>query len=255
MPNMSTCPTDSLFLKPTCPQTLPGTGTQGMLRASGLAPFRNPPGQGSLEDRPPRAQRFTNGGYFSEDAMPASLPGPPSSPCNPMLPLEVPIKMESDSGSEVTAESYSPNQPWLGASNITKRHLVTFPTRMHLKTEPDCRHPVYTTHLRLGMLGAPLHSRATAGPCRELAPFYPTHSTCLEPGSSHSVCTMGHSEGQHPALGCDCRAPGAMPVIKQEPLDSPPWAALGPRAVPGMFPRSASASLIPPRACEAPFLP
>ena len=74
---------------------------------------------------------------------------PPGAPCNPVLSLDVPIKMESESGSEDAADGYSvsPSQAWLGASDVAKRQLVTFPTRMHLKTEPDSRHPLYSPPL------------------------------------------------------------------------------------------------------------
>ncbi|XP_005407050.1 PREDICTED: aryl hydrocarbon receptor repressor isoform X2 [Chinchilla lanigera] len=243
---------------------MPHPGTEGTFSASSLATFRNPPGhvpntycsrmsrawrdicQGQLP--PPtcgtRMQCFTPGGYCTEDAKPPGLPMPPGTSCNPVLPLEVPIKMENDSGSEDTTEGCTPSQVWLGASDIAKRHLATFPTRMHLKAEPDCGHQVYNQPLSLGMLAAHPQSRVTAGPCRELGPFYPMHSTCLELGPTH-LCTLGCSE---------CRASEVTTTVKREPLDSPPWAATGRGAVPGIFPKSASAMRIPPRAAEAPFL-
>lgn len=239
-------------------------GTQSTFSASSLATFRNSPGhvpstycgrmsrswrdvhQGQVP--PPTCctgvQHFTPGNYCTEDAKPPN--GLPMPPCNPMLPLEVPIKMENDSGSEDTAEGCAPSQVWLGASDITKRHLVTFPTRMHLKAEPDCRHQVYTPPLSLGMLAAHPQSRVTARPCRELASFYPARSSCLEPGPLRHLCTLGHSE---------CEVPKVTPMVKREPLDSPAWAAPGRGTVPaGVFPKSASVTRILPRAPEANFL-
>ncbi|EHB11181.1 Aryl hydrocarbon receptor repressor [Heterocephalus glaber] len=244
---------------------LPPPGTEGMFSASSLATFRNPPGHVpsaycgrmsrawrdvSQGQAPPPAcrtgaQLFTSGGYCTEDVKPAGLLMPPGTPCNPMLALEVPIKMENDSGSEDTADGCTPSQVWLGASDVTKRHLVTFPTRMHLKAEPECRHQVYSQPLSVGMLAAHPQSKVTAGLCRELAPFYPAHNSCLELGPPRHFCTLGHSE---------CRAPEVTPLVKREPLDSPPWAAAGQGAVPGVFPKSAAAVQIPPSAPEAPFL-
>ncbi|XP_008575203.1 PREDICTED: aryl hydrocarbon receptor repressor-like [Galeopterus variegatus] len=276
----------------------PYPGVQGTFNASSITVFRNsplshPPGQppsvyssrtsrptrdgaqgqvhppachfpqGSLENRLPEpgAQCFTAGVYSTEDAKLRSLQTPLGAPCNPMLPLDVPIKMENDSGSEDTADGYSSSQVWLGASDVARKHLVAFPSRMHLKTEPDSRCQLYMPQLGHSVLGAPPHGRATAGPSRELAPFYPTQCTCLEcmhglpePEPPHHLCTQGCGEHQPSTLGCDCRAPGATPMVKQEPLDSPPWATHSQRGVPGMFRKSALGTLIPPKAPECAFL-
>nr|XP_012996381.1 aryl hydrocarbon receptor repressor [Cavia porcellus] len=181
---------------------IPHPGTEGTFSTSSMATFRNPPGHvpSAYCGRMSRAWRdiyqgqvplsscgtgmqcFTPGGHCTEDVKPPGRPMPSGAPCNPVLPLEVPIKMENDSGSEDTAEGCTPSQVWLGASDITKRHLVTFPTRMHLKAEPDCGHQVYNQPLSLGMLATHPQSRVTAGPCRELGPFYPVQSSCLELG-------------------------------------------------------------------------
>ncbi|XP_069913064.1 aryl hydrocarbon receptor repressor isoform X2 [Oryctolagus cuniculus] len=178
---------------------------------------------------PPAAQHFPAGSGSTEDTQGA--------PCHPLMSLEMPIKMEKDSGPEDAAGACSPGQVWQGASNVAKSHLVTFPTRVHLKVEPHSRPQVYAPHLGHRVLGAAPHSRAAAGPCRELAPFYPPPCACLEhlhslpePQRPLHLCTPGRPE--HQPLG-----PGDAPTVKREPLDSPPWA------------------LIPPGASECTFLP
>ncbi|XP_070376012.1 aryl hydrocarbon receptor repressor isoform X3 [Equus asinus] len=272
---------------------MPYLGVQGTLHASGVTAFRNSPSshpanhspsaygsrtsralrdrgqgqghpptscpfpQGSLENGLPQpaAQHLAAGGYSTEDAKLRGVPMPPGALCNTMLSLDVPIKMESDSGSEDTADGYSvsPGRMWLGASEVAKRQLVTFPTRMHLKSEPDPRHHCYTPHMGHGLLGA--HSR----PSRELAPFHPTQCACLEhmhglpePEPPPGLCARGPLP---PTLGCDCRAPGAAPVVKREPLDSPSWGPHSQGGAPGVFPKSGLATLMPPKASECTFLP
>ncbi|XP_075864031.1 aryl hydrocarbon receptor repressor [Microcebus murinus] len=264
-----------------CP---PYPGARGMVGAGGMATFRSAPvppspgqplgacssrvsrpwrdvqgGQeqplpglyppGSLENRPPQpgAQRFPEGGYPTEAPR---LQMPPGGPCDLALPLGMPIKTEKDSGSEDAADGYTPSQAWLGAGDMAKRHLATFPTRMHLKTEPESRYQVYTPHLG--------HCRAPARPSGELVPFCPAHCGCR--GHTHALPLQGpprplcvHQPPVPP--GCSCRAAGAAPVVKCEPLDSPPWAAHSQGAVPGMFPKSALVPPVPPRAPECTFLP
>lgn len=272
-------------------------GLQGTVHSSGVTAFRNSPGRhpgshspsayasrtsGALQDGckgpplpscpfpqgspdnglpPPRGQRLAAGGYSTEDAKFRGGPVPTGAPCNPMLSLDVPVKLENDSGSEDAADGYlvSPGQVWLGAGGVAKRQLVTFPTRIHLKTESDSRPHLYAPHLGHSMLGAHLSGRAPLRPGKEPAPLRPAHCACLqhvrglpEPDPPRHLCAHGH---QPPTLGCDCRAPGTTPVVKREPLDSPPWASHSQGGVPGMFPRSALPTLMPPKAPECAFLP
>lgn len=219
-------------------------GGQGQAHPPTSCPFP----QGGLENRLPQpsVQRLAVGGYSTEDVKVRSVPMPPGAPCNPMFSLNVPIKMESDSGSENAPDGYCmpPSQMWLGASDMAKRQLVTFPTRMHLKTEPDSGHHLYSPHLGPGMLGAPPR------PGRELTPGHPSLCVCLEPPPC--LCMRGH---QPPTLGRDCRAPGTTSMVKREPLDSPPWAAHSQGGVHRMLPKSALATLMPPTASEGAFLP
>ncbi|VFV41067.1 aryl hydrocarbon receptor [Lynx pardinus] len=272
-------------------------GVQGTVHSSGVTAFRNSPGchpgshspsayasrtsralqdgckgpplpscpfpQGSLDNGlpPPGGQRLAAGGYSTEDAKFRGGPVPAGAPCNPVLSLDVPVKLENDSGSEDAADGYlvSPGQVWPGAGGVAKRQLVTFPTRIHLKTESDSRPHLYAPHLGHSMLGAHLSGRAPLRPGEEPAPSRPAHCACLqhvhglpEPDPPRHLRAHGH---QPPTLGRDCRAPGTTPVVKREPLDSPPWASHSQGGVPGMFPRSALPTLMPPKAPECAFLP
>uniref|UniRef100_A0A452VAR4 Aryl hydrocarbon receptor repressor n=1 Tax=Ursus maritimus TaxID=29073 RepID=A0A452VAR4_URSMA len=261
----------------------PCPGVQGAVNTSGVTAFRNPPSchpgsnspsayasrtsralrdsdQGQAHPPPscpfprgsldsglpqPRGQRLTAAGYSIEDTKFRGGPVPSGAPCNPILSLDVPIKMESDSGSEDATDGYS-----LSPDRCT---------RMQMKTEPEAKHHLYAPHLEHSLLEAHPSVRAPLRPGRELAPFHPAHCACLErghglpePDPPHHFCAQGH---QPPTLGCDCRAPGTAPIVKREPLDSPPWASHSQGGVPGMFPKSAVATLMPPKAPECAFLP
>lgn len=262
---------------------VPYPGSQGMFNASNMASFRDsldhPTGvycsqmnrplpdihqgqmdpatchipQGSLGSRIPLPgmQRFTARGFSTEDTKLSGLPVTIGTPCNPVLSLEVPIKMENESGSQDIVEASTTSCVWLGTTDMARRHLVGFPARMHLKTEPDYRQQVCTPHLGHGMLGTNPHSRDTIGSCREHAPLYSAHCTCLDPGPPHHLFMCSHSESQHPSLDQDCRAP----IVKREPLDSPSWAAPGQVTVPRMLPKSASITVIPSKGSDGIFLP
>ncbi|XP_021036643.1 aryl hydrocarbon receptor repressor isoform X2 [Mus caroli] len=262
---------------------VPYPGSEGMLSASNMASFRDsldhPTGaycsqmnrplpdihqgqvdpstchisQGSLGSRIPLSgmQRFTARGFSTEDAKLPSLPVTIGTPCNPVLSLDVPIKMENESGSQDIVEASATSCVWLGTSDMARRHLVGFPARMHLKTEPDYRQQACTPHLGHGMLGTNPYSRDTVGSCREHAPLYSAHCTCLDPEPPHHLFMCSHSESQHPSLDQDCRAP----IVKREPLDSPSWAAPGQVTVPRMFPKSASITVIPSKGSDGIFLP
>lgn len=234
-------------------------GDQGQVRPLPSCPFP----QGSLDSglSQPRGQRLTGAGYSIEDTKLRGGPVPSGASCSPILSLDVPIKMESDSGSEDAANGYSmsPGQVWLRASGLAKGQMVTFPTRMHLKTELEARPHLYAPHLGRSLLEAPLSGRGPLRAGRELVPSCPAHCACLgrahgllEPDPPPNFCAQGH---QPPALGSDCRAPGTVPIVKREPLDSPPWASQSQGGVPGMFPKSAVATLMPPKAPEGAFLP
>ncbi|XP_032135083.1 aryl hydrocarbon receptor repressor isoform X2 [Sapajus apella] len=216
--------------------------------------------QGSLQHPQPEAQRLASRGYPTEDMKLRGVQMPPGGLCRPTLLLDVPIKMEKDSGSEGAAHGCVPSQVW-GLEAGDRSRPVTFPTRMPLKTEPDSLHQVYTARLGHGVLGAQPQGRATAGRSRELAPFHPAHCTRLEPTHSlpqleppHQLCTRGRGESSS-LPHCACRAAEAAPVVKREPLDSPQWATYSQGRVPGMFPKSALAMLVPPQASECTFLP
>ncbi|XP_053449915.1 aryl hydrocarbon receptor repressor [Nycticebus coucang] len=201
--------------------------------------------QGSVEKQlpQPRAQCFPVGGCSTAATHLQSIQVAPDGLCHPAFSLDMPIKIENDS--EDTGDGYMPSQAWLGTSDMAKSHLITFPTRMHLKTEPDSRCLVYTPHLG--------PSRTPAGASGELVPFHPTCCACLEhmhdlpqhgPPCHHSV--LGQGVHQMPAWGCTCKAAGATLMVKREPLDSPQWATQSQAAVPGVFPKGA------PRAAQSP---
>lgn len=268
----------------TCPMPhgscMPYPGSQGMFSTGNMASFKDSPDyptgaycsqinrplqdihqvhpstchipQGSLGSRLPlHGMRFSARGFSTEEAKLHSLPVTMDTPCNPVLSLEVPIKMENESGSQNIVDVSTTSRVWLGANDMARRHLVSFPARMHLKTEPDYRQQVCTPHLGHGMLGTNPQSRDTVGSCREQTPLHPAHCSCLDPESPHHLFMRGHSESQHPSLGQDCRAP----IVKREPLDSPSWAGPGQVTVPRMFPKGASITVIPPKGSDGIFLP
>ncbi|XP_012590356.1 PREDICTED: aryl hydrocarbon receptor repressor [Condylura cristata] len=250
----------------------PGTpypGVQGAAHTSNLAAFPSPPGphppgrppaacagrasragqgsgqgqgqphagcpfpQGGLQNGlpEPRGQRLPAGGCPSEASELRRVLLPPRGPCGPLVPL--PIKMESDSGSEDTADCCpgAPSQLWLGAGDMAKRQPGSFPVRLPLKTEPECRLPLCAPCPGQGLLEGP--------PGCSLEPL---------PG----LC----AQAQQPrAPGCGCRAPGAVPSVKLEPLDAQGWVARCPGAVPGAFPKSTLASLVLPPTPGSTFLP
>ncbi|XP_075396957.1 aryl hydrocarbon receptor repressor [Tenrec ecaudatus] len=267
---------------------VPYPGVQGALTASGVAAFRNVPSTHPL-DRPPSAHcsrtsrpwrdcdqtlvppptschlpqgsmgngfphpgvpRFPVGGYLPEDAKLRSLAVPAGALCSPILSLEVPIKVESDSGSEDMADGYlAPlGQKWLGAGDLARRQAVTFPNRIPLKREPD-------------LPGALVHAPHLGPSCQATArpgPFYPAGCACLERLRGRQVTEPPHRAQPEPtrppcALRHDGR--GAAPVVKREPLDSPLWAAHSQAGARGLLPKNALATWMPSKAAECTFLP
>ncbi|XP_007953997.1 aryl hydrocarbon receptor repressor-like [Orycteropus afer afer] len=209
--------------------------------------------QGSLGNGvpPPAARPFPVGGCPAEAAKSRRAPVPPGAVCNLMLSPDVSIKVEKDSASEDTLDGYtvSPSHGWLEASDLAKGRPADFPNNMHLKTEPDLlghlppcadsRRLAYAQPLGPSVLGPHPNGRAAARP----GAFCP--ATCQDPGARH-----------HPSpLRLDCRVPGAAPVVKREPLDSPPWAAHSQGGLPEMLPKGALAPMAPPKAPGCTFLP
>ncbi|XP_037385281.1 aryl hydrocarbon receptor repressor [Talpa occidentalis] len=206
----------------------PGGG-QGQGQPHPGCPFPQGALQNGLPE--PRGQYLPAGGYPSEASELRGVLLAPRAPCSPLLPL--PIKMESDSGSEDTADCYpvAPSRLWLGASDVAKRPPGSLPARLPLKMEPECQLPICAPHLGQGMMGGP--------PGRSREPL-------------QGLCVQAH---QPRTPGCSYRAPGAAPVVKLEPLDAQGWAARCQGAVPGAFPKSALGTLVPPPASRGTFLP
>ncbi|XP_006876967.1 PREDICTED: aryl hydrocarbon receptor repressor [Chrysochloris asiatica] len=276
---------------------VPYPGIQGTFNAGGVVAFRNTPSthpldgppsahcdrtsrswldcdqalgppptschlpQGSMENGLPHPvmQHFPLGGYPSEDTKLQGAPVPPGALCNSMLSLDVPIKVESDSGSEEASDGYAvpPGQVWLGASDLPRRHPVTFPNRMLLKAEPDLPghlHPCADSkHLAYAPHFGPNY-RATARP----GPFYPASCACLERGRGHSGLELPRRAQQDLASPqCTLRldARGSAPVVKREPLDSPSWATHSQAGVPALLSKSVLAAPIPSKAPECTFQP
>ncbi|XP_076972890.1 aryl hydrocarbon receptor repressor [Tamandua tetradactyla] len=221
--------------------------------------------QGSLEGGPPphRAQRFAVGGYATESARLQGAPMRPGAPAQALLPRDLPIKVENDASALGAAP-----QLCLGATEEAGSPGIALPGRVHLKAEPDLstplppcagpRHPSYGH----SVLGAHPHSRAPCRPHRELAQFCPASRARLEyvpgppePGPSPCLWLRAQGACQPPPPRGDCRAPGAAPVVKREPLDLPPWAAHSQGGMPGLLPKSALATLMLPKASECSFLP
>ncbi|KAK2117427.1 hypothetical protein P7K49_004313, partial [Saguinus oedipus] len=66
--------------------------------------------QGSLQHPRPEAQRLASRGHTTEDVKLRGVQMPPGRLCSPTLLLDVPIKMEKDSGSEDVAHGCVPSQ-------------------------------------------------------------------------------------------------------------------------------------------------
>ncbi|XP_006903513.1 PREDICTED: aryl hydrocarbon receptor repressor-like, partial [Elephantulus edwardii] len=223
-------------------------------------PISCPFPQGSLGNGLPHlgAQRFPAGGYPAEDTTVRGAPLASEALSSPVLSLDVPIKVESED--TVDSSAVPPGQVWLGASELVKRQPASVPTRVHLKTEPDAGHLppcTYTPHLGASMLGPHHHCKPPARTC----PWYSAGCAFLE----HLCSPLGPETPHHTqqdlgvrqlcTLRPNCRVPGAASLVKREPLDSPPWATHGQSRVPGMLPKGALPTMVPPKASEHTFLP
>ncbi|XP_074135305.1 aryl hydrocarbon receptor repressor [Sminthopsis crassicaudata] len=239
------------------------------------------PHQGGIENCQtcPGFQHLAVGSYSSENVKLQSALLPPETLYNQMLPLDIPIKMENDSDSDNGIDGYSmsQNQVWLGESSMVKRHLISFPNRVHFKTEPDftehlssCENPKhygYPPHHGQCVVSTHPNNRAIGRSGKEITPFYSPNCAYLDRMhglqdteyynhlySPNSTNMKGHTEHQPYKLQCDFKAPGMVQMIKREPLDSPPWASHGQSGVQVIFPKNALSTLMPHKATECTFL-
>ncbi|NXN16948.1 AHRR protein, partial [Indicator maculatus] len=200
------------------------------------------------------------------------------------FPLETPIKMEYDSDSENIADNYltSQNRAWLDENGSVRRQMFSYPSRVHLKTEPELcelaspcqkpRHCLYTPrNWQCIVANHPNNlnlNRAWKGSrSKEVAPFCPQNSSgCLEstPDLQHTTC-YGHFYGPSPGEGketdnevfkmpCEFKTPCLLQAIKREPLDSPPLSSSGQNRVHVSFPENILAGPVPHKTTECTFL-
>ncbi|XP_040444001.1 aryl hydrocarbon receptor repressor isoform X2 [Falco naumanni] len=189
------------------------------------------------------------------------------------FPLEMPIKTEYDSDSENIAHNYlmSQNRAWLDENGSVRKQVFSYPSRVHLKTEPDLcepaspcqkpRHCLYTPrNWQCIVANHPSNlnqNRSCKGShSKEVAPFCPQNSSaCLEsmPSLSHTAC-YGHfyspSPGQEKEhnnevfkMPCEFKTPCLVQAIKREPRDSPPLSNSGQNRVHTSFPENTLAGL------------
>ncbi|XP_054237864.1 aryl hydrocarbon receptor repressor [Indicator indicator] len=200
------------------------------------------------------------------------------------FPLETPIKMEYDSDSENIADNYltSQNRAWLEENGSVRRQMFSYPSRVHLKTEPELcelaspcqkpRHCLYTPrNWQCIVANHPNNlnlNRAWKGSrSKEVAPFCPQNSSgCLEsmPDLQHTTC-YGHFYSPSPGEGketdnevfkmpCEFKTPCLLQAIKREPLDSPPLSSSGQNRVHVSFPENILAGPVPHKTTECTFL-
>uniref|UniRef100_F7E0C2 Aryl-hydrocarbon receptor repressor n=1 Tax=Ornithorhynchus anatinus TaxID=9258 RepID=F7E0C2_ORNAN len=205
-------------------------------------------------------QHFAMGGYAAENVKSQNT----EAICEPLLPLDMPIKLENDSDSDHGADCFaiSQNHGWLGE----KRQLTSLPPRMHFKTELDacehlvpCDNPKHYIYPPFGgqcAVSPQPHHRAISGAGKEMATLYPPNCAYWEPphslqdpeylsqlyppGSASTRAQRNHLSSRLPG---EPRAPGAVQMIKREPLDSPPWVGRGHVSVQGTMPPKATGRL------------
>ncbi|KFQ12884.1 Aryl hydrocarbon receptor repressor, partial [Leptosomus discolor] len=200
------------------------------------------------------------------------------------FPLEMPIKMEYDSDSENIADNYltSQNRAWLDENASVRKQAFSYPSRVHLKTEPDLcgpaspcqkpRHCLYTPRNWQCIVANHPNNLNPNRSCKgsrskEVAPFCPQNSSgCLEsmPDLPHTAC-YGHFYSCSPGeekeqnnevfkMPCEFKNPCLVQAIKREPLDSPPLANSGQNRVHASFPENTLAGPVPHKTTECTFL-
>ncbi|NWI09741.1 AHRR protein, partial [Crypturellus soui] len=205
------------------------------------------------------------------------------SPCDAVFPFDMPIKTEYDSDSENIADNLltSQNRTWLDESGTARKQLFSYSNRVHLKTEPDLceqvspcqkpRHCVYTQHnWQCIVTNHPSNinlNRSYKGLwSREMAPFCPPNSACLEslPDRPHSEFygqfynpnSVEEKEQNNGILKmqCEFKNPCLVQAIKREPLDSPPLSDHGQQGVHTSFSENMLAGSMPHKTTECTFL-
>ncbi|XP_074940581.1 aryl hydrocarbon receptor repressor [Phalacrocorax aristotelis] len=200
------------------------------------------------------------------------------------FPLEMPIKTEYDSDSENIADNYlmSQNRGWMDENGSVRKQVFSYPSRVHLKTEPDLyepaspcqkpRHCLYAPHNWQCIVANHPNNLNLNRPCKssrskEVAPFCPQNSSgCLEsmPDLPHTAC-YGHfyspSSGEQKEqnnevfkMPCEFKNACLVQAIKREPLDSPPLSNSGQNRVHMSFPENTLAGPVPHKTTECTFL-
>nr|XP_009508825.1 PREDICTED: aryl hydrocarbon receptor repressor [Phalacrocorax carbo] len=200
------------------------------------------------------------------------------------FPLEMPIKMEYDSDSENIADNYlmSQNRGWMDENGSVRKQVFSYPSRVHLKTEPDLyepaspcqkpRHCLYTPHNWQCIVANHPNNLNLNRPCKssrskEVAPFCPQNSSgCLEstPDLPHTACyshfyspSSGEQKEQNNEvfkMPCEFKNACLVQAIKREPLDSPPLSNSGQNRVHMSFPENTLAGPVPHKTTECTFL-
>uniref|UniRef100_A0A8C6ZLV1 Aryl hydrocarbon receptor repressor n=1 Tax=Nothoprocta perdicaria TaxID=30464 RepID=A0A8C6ZLV1_NOTPE len=204
------------------------------------------------------------------------------SPCDAVFPFDMPIKTEYDSDAENIADNFltSQNRAWLDESGAARKQLFSYSNIVHLKTEPDlceqvspCQKPrhcvhtqrnwqcIVTNHPNLNL------NRSCKGRwSREMAPFCPPNSACLESltdqpliecyNQFYNTNSVEEKEQNNEILKmqCEFKSPCLVQAIKREPLDSPPLPDSGRNGVHMTFSENTLAGSVPHKATECTFL-
>ncbi|XP_019364718.1 PREDICTED: aryl hydrocarbon receptor repressor [Gavialis gangeticus] len=196
---------------------------------------------------------------------------------------EISIKTEYDSDSESVAGNHtaSQNRVWMDEKGTARKQLISYPNKVHLKTELDLseqlslcqkpKHYVGTSHSWQCIVTNHTNNLNINRPCKgfcnkEVMSFCLPNSACLE--SMHDMPYTGcytqfyspstrEEEGQNNQIfkmQCHLKNPCLVQTIKREPLDSPSLSDNGQDEVQVILPENTLLGPVSHKPTECTFL-